>query len=60
VASLYIQNIEEKGKEKRISNIHVSKYRQGIQNNSGNQNVLNHTMVCATVLGFNRKRFSAR
>jgi hypothetical protein len=40
--------------------MYVTKYRQGIQNNSGNQNVLTHTIVCAIALGFNGKRFLAR
>ena len=35
----------------------MSEYRKEIENSSGNQNVLTYTMVSATVLGFNGKRF---
>lgn len=35
------------------------KYRKGIDDDSGNQNVLSYTMVCAKVFSFNVKRFLA-
>ena len=35
----------------------MSEYGKGIENNFGNQTVLTYTMVSATVLDFNGKRF---